>query len=256
VSGEMKRIDEGAQNKRVVALVPEKGSFTGFLLAAMRFAGALRGSLSVFLPREFFLERPQKEIFYKSFLERESAGSKVPWEMAACERSWAGTLERLSPGEDVLAVSTGNGFLSVEDFLLETRCPVLAIPENFNREFRRVLYVSVSGRLNDQALGIAATLGKFRRCRLKVLTAGVSSSPSLRMAHARAEYFLNACKVKAECQVSLGRVKEAILKCCESEETDLLILGANETEEWKDHRFRSFAKALAGQIECSVLIVK
>jgi len=53
-----------------------------------------------------------------------------------------------------------------------------------------------------------------------------------------------------------GHFKETILKAARTNQTDLLILGASETMDWKDHHFRVLSNAVAEEPGCAVMVVK
>ena len=53
-----------------------------------------------------------------------------------------------------------------------------------------------------------------------------------------------------------GDIRKTLLSECDAGKADLLLLGASELEDWKDHRFRLFSQAIAGEASCPVLVVK
>lgn len=254
----MKKNNNNRQCKfrRVVVFVPEKGFFPHYLKAAVQFAHFFAASITLFVSAKFVSERPRKGDFYREFLEAQSFQHGILWNMQVYEDSIAMILKRLSPAEDFVVALRDDNFALTGDILQNAPAPVLVIPKFYDQPFQQVLLASVGGRLNDRAIGIAVILGTFGRCKVEVLTIGSSPSPALRMAHEKTKYFLDICKVKANYQMLRGHSKTAILKNCESKRINLLVLGAKETEQWKDHRFRSFSEAVAEETSCPVLVVK
>lgn len=242
--------------RRVAVFVPEKGSFPSYLKMAVQFAHFFAASITLFVSAKFISEKPRKGDFYREFLEEQSFQHGILWDMQVYEDPAAAVLKRLSPSENFVAALRDDDFTLTGDILQSAPAPVLVIPKSYDQPFQQVLLASVGGRLNDRAIGIAVILGTLGRCKVDVLTIGSSPSPALRMAHEKTKYFLDICKVKANYQILRGHSKTTILKNCESKGVNLLVLGANETEQWKDHRFRSFSEAVAEEATCPVLVVK
>lgn len=241
---------------RIAAFVPEKGSFPRYLKSAVLFAQFFAASVTLCASAKFVSERPRKKDFYQELIEEQSGQHGVQWDMQIYEDAPSVFLKRLSQTEDFAMVLRDDDFDLTKDLLQKACVPVLVIPKSHDQTFRRVLLASAGGRLSDRALGIAVMLGIYGRCRVEVLTVGPASSPALRMVHEKAKYLFDKYKVKATYQILPGHIKKTILRSCESDEINLLILGANETEQWKDHRFRSFSEDVVNEAICPVLVVK
>ena len=238
-------------------LLPSNGSHPYFLRSVVQLARALGISVRLLISSVFLRHRPRKEGFYTEFLEGETLRNSLSWDKKVFEDSLSTVFQSLSPQKDFLAIlKDQDSNLIIEIALKNVACPVLVIPKTFNRDFRRVMLAYVGGRFSEKALGIAALLGKYSRQQVEVLTIGSVSSPSLRVAHSQAQYFFEMWKVKAGYHMSQGPVKQTLLETCDSEKVDLLILGASESEEWKDHRFRLLSHAVAEEANCPVMVIK
>ena len=99
-------------------------------------------------------------------------------------------------------------------------------------------------------------LNKQGKAHVRVLATGTGPSLPLRAAQSRAEYLFGKWNVEADCKILYGDVKQTLLMECASGKVDLLILGANELEDWRDHRFRLFSHAMAEEANCPVMVVK
>lgn len=242
--------------QKISVLVPERGSFPHFLRCAIEFAKALKASVRLLVSSRFVAERPQKDGFYREFLEEHSLRSRISWDVQIFEDSLSKVIETFSPEEDIIVALKDGDPLLLKVLLREASCPVLVIPQADERGFRNVVLAYAGGRFSDRALRIAAELGKSSGCCVEVLTVGGSPSPALRMAHERARYYLGMYKVKADYRMLRGQIQKTILKTCEKDKADLLILGASETKEWRDHRFRSLSQEVAEEADWPVLVVK
>lgn len=242
--------------QQITVLVPEKGSCPHFLRCALEFARVLKARLRILVSARFLSERPQKGGFYREFLEEQSLQNGVSWDIQVFEDSLSKVLGELSPEEEMVAILKDGDPLLLKMVLRESSCPVLVIPQRFGDEFENAVLAYAGGRFSDRALKIAAELAKKGKCRVEVLTVGSSPSPALRVAHERARYYLGLYKVKADYRILKGQVKKTILETCETDKTDLLILGASESKEWKDHRFRSLSQEVAEEAEWPVMVVK
>ena len=256
VSAKVKNDKKQKSIQRITLLVPEKGSHPHFLRCAVEFARVLKVSVRLLVSARFLAERPQKGGFYREFLEEHSLQNGIVWDVQVFEDSLPKVLGELSPEEDIVAILKDGDPLLLKILLRESSCPVLVIPREFKAELENVVLAYAGGRFSGRALKIAAELGKRGKCHVEVLTVGASPSPALRVAHERARYYLDLYKVKADHRILKAQVKKTILETCETDRTDLLILGASETKEWKDHRFRSLSQEVAEEAEWPVMVVK
>ena len=239
--------------KKVSVLVPERGSHPEILRSAIQIAGILKVPLRLLIPAKFICDRPSKCGFYTEFLEEQSRQTGVFWERVIFEDPLSDFLKKMLPDQDFLVILKEDELMRT--VLSHTLCPILLIPKSFEHGFRQVLLAYAGGRFSEKALHLVALLAKFGKCTVEVLTVG-NSSPGLRMAHERARYLMDRWKVNAKFKILKDEVKPCILENCENQEVSLLVLGASETKEWRDHHFRSLSQTIAEEAHCSVMIVK
>jgi len=204
---------------------------------------------------KFLSERPQKGGFYREFMEEQAHQERVDWGVQIFEDSPAKVMLRFS-AEDIIVTHGNEGFLPAKVIVRSSPCPVLVMSHGFEHVFQNIILAYAGGRFSDRALQIAGELGKSAACRIQAATVGVSSSPALRLAHEKARYFFERYKVKADFRMLRGQIKKTILELCEKESADLLILGASETDQWKDHGFRSLSEEVLERAGRPVMVVK
>lgn len=252
----MKKNTKRRGDGRMAVFVPENGSFPKYFKAAARFAHFFSATLTLCASAKFVSERPRKIDFYRELLEEYAVQHDIQWDLRIYEDAPSVFLKRLVQAEDFAVVLRDDDLDLTTELLQQSSVPVLVIPQSYDQPFRRVLLASAGGRLSDRALGIAVRLGISGSCKVEVLTVSPASSPALRMVHDKAKYFFDKYNVKATYKIEQGHMKKTILRSCESKETSLLVLGANETDHWKDHRFRSFSEDVVDAAICPVLVVK
>lgn len=240
---------------RVTVLVPEKGSFPYFLKAAVQIAQMLQVPLRLFESSRFLFERPQKGNFYHEFLEEQALQNHIHWDREIFEDPLPNALKNV-PSQNLLIVLKETDSFSFPVVLREASCPIMVIPKDFKEDLKHLLLAYVGGRFSDRALALTALMGKNGRLKVDVLTVGATPSPALRVAHSRAQYFFGLWKVKADYKILKGQVKSTLLEACGVNEASLLILGASETTDWKDHRFHNLSSLLTEEAKCPVMIVK
>lgn len=252
----MKKQNVEDQIRQITVLVPERGSYPHFLISAFRFAHLVKSSVKLIISERWKTERPQKITFYHEVLEEHLSDNGTPWNTEYFKNDWKDSLGDMSSFEEMMVVLKDEDPALLREVILESPCPVLVIPKTFQHEFKKVLLSYIGGRFSARALRMAVLLGHSGCCQMRVVTVGISSSPALRVAQSRAKYFLDFWKVSAKYQTLKGNTEEKILEVCVSEKADLLILGASETHQWKDHRFRTISQSLVEQSNCPVMIVK
>lgn len=206
--------------ERVTVLIPERGSFPYFLKTAVQVAR--------------MLQVPLRHIL---------------------EDSLSHVLKRV-PSQNLLIMLKEMDSLSFPIVLREASCPVMVIPRDFKEDLKHLLLAYVGGRFSDRALAMTAWMAKNGRLKVDVITVGAAPSPALRVAHSRAQYFLGMWKVKADYKILKGQVQSTLLEACGVNAACLLILGASETMDWKDHRFHNLSSLVAEEAKCPVMIVK
>ena len=224
--------------KRVSVLVPERGSYPEMLRSAIQIAGILKVPVRLLIPTKFIRERPSKFGFYTEFMEAQSRQTGIFWERVIFEDPIPDFLKKMLPDQDFFVILKEDELTRA--VLSYVPCPILLIPKSFDHGFRQVLLAYAGGRFSEKALHLVALLAKFGKCSVKVLTIG-NSSPALRMAHERARYFMDKWKVNAKFEILKNEVKPCILENCENKDVSLLVLGASETNQWRDHHFRSLS---------------
>ena len=239
----------------VLVLAPEKGSFPHLLKTAVQIAGMFKVQVRLLETLSFASERPQKEKFYRDYLEAQSDQSGVAWDAVIFGDSLQKALKEFSCGE-LLVLLKGDDSFDLSGVLREVSGPALIVPQTFNRDFKEILLAHVGGRFSDRALGMAAMLNKHGRAHVRVLAIGTGPSLSLRAAHSQAQYLFERWKVKVDYKIMHGDIKKTLLSECDAGNADLLMLGASELEDWKDHRFRLFSQAMVEEADCPVMVVK
>lgn len=247
----------------VLVLAPEKGSFPHLLKTAVRIAGTFKVRVRLLESLSFASEKlrmpgikpEETEAFYRDYLEAQADQSGVAWDAVIFGNSFQKAVKEFSPDE-LLVLLKGDVSFDLKGVLREAPCPVLILPSNFNRDFKAVLLAHVNGRSSDRALGMAAMLNKHGQARVGVLAIGTSPSLSLRAAQSRAQYLFEKWKVKVDYKILHGDIKQTLLSECDAGKADLLILGASELEDWKDHRFRLFSQVIVEEANCPVMVVK
>lgn len=253
---EVKKDSKEKGFRRVAILIPEKSSLPQYIIGAIRFAKILKTQIHVFASIQFASQRPSKHALYFSLLEKELQESRTPWAWESFDDSFLDILAKFSHSQDIVIIPRDDSADLLKEVMKNAACPVLVFPTSCLENFHHVLLAYAGGRFSERALCIAAILARNERSHIKVFTVGSSSSPSLRMAHNHARLFLDMLKVNAKYQIVTGHVTKEILKACESDKISLLILGASETSEWKDHHFRSLSLMVVEQARCPVLVVK
>ena len=239
--------------KRVSVLVPARGSHPEILRSAIQIAKILKVPVRLLIPTKFICDRPSKSGFYTEFMEEQSHETGIFWERIIFEDPLSDFLKKMRQDLDFLVMMKEDELMHT--VLSHAPCPILLVPKSFGHGFRQVLLAYAGGRFSEKALHLVALLAKFGKCTVEVLTVG-NSSPGLRMAHERARYLMDRWKVNAKFKILKDEVKPCILENCENKEVSLLVLGASETKEWRDHHFRSLSQAIAEEAHCPVMIVK
>ena len=239
--------------KRVSVLAPERGSYPEILRSAIQIANILKVPVRLLIPAKFMLERPSKFGFYTEFMEEQSRQTGIFWEQVIFEESIPDFLKKMLPGQDFFITLKENDL--AQAVLSHASCPILFIPKSFEHGFREVLLAYAGGRFSEKALHLVALLAKFGKCSVRVLTIG-NSSPALRMAHERSRYLMDKWKVNAKFEMLKDEIKPCILANCENKDVSLLVLGASETNKWRDHHFRSLSQAIVEETHCPVMVVK
>lgn len=245
--------------KRILVLVPERRYSPNFIPSVVKLAQTLDVSIRLLASSRFLSNHPSpvRGGFFKEMIElrEKSQGSNLSWDSQIIDQPLDKFLKSFDSDGDILAVIKDDDAI-LKLVLSNSRGPVLVIPRSFKQKSRGLVLAYAGGRFSEQALGMAAMLVNRTRSQLKVLSVGVSSSPSLRLAHSRAQHFFGEREVKAEFQILRGNVREIILEEGANKNVSFLILGASETKEWRDHSFRSLSYTIAVQAECPVLIIK
>ena len=247
----------------VLVLAPEKGSFPNLLKAAVRIAGIFKVHVRLLESLSFASEKPripaikpeETEEFYRNSLAALADPKGVAWDAVIFGDSLQKALKEFSL-RGLLVLLKGDASFDLKGVLREAPGPVLIMPQNFDRDFREILLAHVNGRSSDRALGIAAMLNKQGKAHVRVLAVGTGASLPLRAAQSRAQYLFEKWNAQGECKILHGDVKQTLLAECAAGKADLLILGASELEDWKDHRFRLFSQAMAEEAGCPVMVVK
>jgi len=249
--------------KGVLVLAPERGSFPHLLKTAVQIAGIFKVRVRLLESLSFASEKPripairpeETEAFYREYLESQADQSGVVWDAVIFGDSLQKSLEEFS-ADELLILMKGDDSFDLKGVLREAPGPVLVVPQTFSRDFKEILLAHVNGRCSDRALGIAAMLNKHGKAHVRVIAAGAGPSLLLRAAQSRAQYLFEKWSIDAECKTLHGDMKQTLLSECDAGKADLLILGASELEDWKDHRFRIFSQAMAEEACCPVLVVK
>jgi len=247
----------------VLVLAPEKGSFPHLLETAVQVAKIFKARVRLLESLSFATKEPrmpaikpeETEKFYRNFLETQADQSGVAWDAVIFGYSLQNALKEFSPRE-LLVLLKGDNSFDLKGVFREALGPTLIVPQNFNRDFKEILLAHVNKRSSDRALGIAAMLNKHGKAHVRVLATGSGPSLPLRAAQSRAEYLFEQWNAKADCKILHGDIRQTLLSECEAGKTDLLILGASELEDWKDHRFRLLSQAMVEETNCPVLVVK
>jgi len=247
----------------VLVLAPEKGSFPHLLKTAVEIAGIFKVRVRLLESLSFASEKPripeikpeETEAFYREYLQSQADQSSVAWDAVIFGDSLQKVLKEFS-ADELLVLLKGDDSYDLKGVLKEAPGPVLIVPQAFNRDFKEILLAHVNGRSSDRALGIAAMLNKYGKAHVRVLATGTGPTLPLRAAQSRAEYLFEKWNVKADCKILHGDIKQTLLPECEAGKADLLILGASELEDWRDHRFRLFSHTMAEEASCPVLVVK
>jgi nucleotide-binding universal stress UspA family protein len=247
----------------VLVLAPEKGSFPHFLKTAVQIAGIFKVRVRLFESLSFASEKPripaikpeETEEFYRNYLEAQADQSGVAWDAVIFGDSLQKALKEFSLSELLVLLKNGASF-DLKGVLREAPGPVLIVPQTFNRDFKEILLAHVNGRFSDRALGMTAMLSKHGQAHVRVIAIGTGTSLSLRAAQSQAQYLLERWKIKVDYKILHGDAKQILLSECVAGKSDLLILGANELEDWRDHRFRLFSHAMAEEANCPVMVVK
>ncbi|MFA7254717.1 MAG: universal stress protein [Candidatus Omnitrophota bacterium] len=259
----MKKKLVGKLIAHVLVLAPEKGSFPHLLKIAVQFAGIFKARVRLLESLNFASEKPripaikpeETEAFYREYLEALADKKGVVWDAVIFGDSLEKALKEFS-SDDLLVLLKGDSSFDLKEVLREAPCPVLIVPQVFTGDFKEVLLAHVNGRPSDRALGIAALLNKQEKAHVRVLATGAGSALLLRAAQSWAQYLFETWNAKADCKILHGDMKQMLLQECDSGKAALLILGANELEDWRDHRFRLFSHAMAEEANCPVMMVK
>ncbi len=247
----------------VLVLAPEKGSFPHLLEIAVQVAKIFKVRVRLLESLNFATKEPrmpaikpeETEKFYRNFLETQADQSGIAWDAVIFGYSLQNALKEFSPCE-LLVLLKGDDSFDLKGVLQEVLGPTLIVPQNFKRDFKEILLAHVNGRFSDRALGMAAMLNKHGQAHVRVVAIGTGTALSLRAAQSQAQYLFERWKVQVDHKILHGDIKQTLLSECEAGKADLLILGASELEDWRDHRFRLFSHAMAEEASCPVLVVK
>ena len=247
----------------VLVLAPEKGSFPHFLKTAAQVAGIFKARVRLLESLNFASKKSrmsaikpeETEEFHRNYLEAQADQNRVAWDAVIFGDSLQKALKGFSINE-LLILLKGDVSFNLKEVLREALGPVLIVPQTFNRDFKEILLAHVNGRFSDRALGMTAMLNKHGQAHVRVIAIGTGTSLSLRAAQSQAQYLLERWKIKVDYKILHGDVKQTLLSECDAGKSDLLILGVNELEDWRDHRFRLFSHTMAEEASCPVMVVK
>jgi nucleotide-binding universal stress UspA family protein len=247
----------------VLVLAPEKGSFPHLLKTAVRVAEIFKVRVRLLESLSFASEKPripaikpeETEAFYREYLEARADQSGVAWDAVIFGDSLQRALKEFSSSE-LLILLRGDVSFDLKGVLGGVSGPALIVPQTFDRDFKEILLAHVNGRFSDRALGIAAKLNKQGQAHVRAVAIGTGTSLSLRVAQSQAQYLFEKWKVQVDYKILHGDIRKTLLSECAAGKADLLILGASELEDWKDHRFRLFSQAMVEEAGCPVMVVK